>query len=68
MILGLESRKNNKDIICIRHSIKKYGSENNELGIIKSSGYSTGYLNRQIISLLNLKNEFLLDNIIKKIE
>jgi len=52
-VVAVDPKLGNKDIICIRPSMKKYESENNELGIIKASGYSTGYLNRQIISLLN---------------
>ena len=52
-VVAVDPNLPDKDIICIRPSMKKYESENNELGIIKSSGYSTGYLNRQIISLLN---------------
>lgn len=52
-VVAVDPNLEDKDIICIRPSMKKYESENNELGIIKSSGYSTGYLNRQIISLLN---------------
>ena len=52
-VVAVDPNLADKDIICIRPSMKKYESENNELGIIKASGYSTGYLNRQIISLLN---------------
>ena len=52
-VVAVDPNLEDKDIICIRPSMKKYESENNELGIIKSSGYSTGYLNRQIIALLN---------------
>ena len=52
-VVAVDPRLENKDIICIRPSMKKYESENNELGIIKASGYSTGYLNRQIIALLS---------------
>ena len=52
-VVAVDPYLGNKDIICIRPSMKKYESENNELGIIKASGYSTGYLNRQIIALLS---------------
>ena len=52
-VVAVDPHLGNKDIICIRPSMKKYESENNELGIIKASGYSTGYLNRQIIALLS---------------
>ena len=52
-VVAVDPKLGNKDIICIRPSMKKYESENNELGIIKASGYSTGYLNRQIIALLS---------------
>ena len=38
--------------ILVRPSMKKFDSSNYELGIIKCSSYSTGYLNRQIISIL----------------
>ena len=38
--------------ICIRPSMKKFDCENFELGIVKRSNYSVGYLNRQIIILL----------------
>ena len=52
-VVAVDPNLDDKDIICIRPSMKKYESENNELGIIKSSGYSAGYLNRQIICLLS---------------
>ena len=52
-VVAVDPHLGKKDIICIRPSMKKYESENNELGIIKASGYSTGYLNRQIIALLS---------------
>ena len=52
-VVAVDPHLGNKDIICIRPSMKKYESENNELGIIKASGYTTGYLNRQIIALLS---------------
>ena len=52
-VVAVDPCLGNKDIICIRPSMKKYESQNNELGIIKASGYSTGYLNRQIIALLS---------------
>ena len=52
-VVAVDPKLKDKDIICIRPSMKKYESENNELGIIKASGYSTGYLNRQIIALLS---------------
>ena len=38
--------------ILVRPSMKKFNSSNYELGIIKGSSYSSGYLNRQIIILL----------------
>ena len=52
-VVAVDPCLGNNDIICIRPSMKKYESENNELGIIKASGYSAGYLNRQIIALLS---------------
>ena len=66
-VVAVDPHLGNKDIICIRPSMKKYESENNELGIIKASGYSTGYLNRQIITLLSglgVKN-YIFTNMIK---
>ena len=65
-VVAVDPHLGNKDIICIRPSMKKYESENNELGIIKASGYTTGYLNRQIIALLSglgVKNEIFISMI-----
>ena len=65
-VVAVDPHLGNKDIICIRPSMKKYESENNELGIIKASGYTTGYLNRQIIALLSglgVKNDIFISMI-----
>jgi RNA-dependent RNA polymerase len=59
------------DCICYRPSMKKYHSELMELGVIKTSKFSQGYLNSQIIILLSTlgidKNIFieLMENTIK---
>ena len=52
-VVAIDPKLKNKDIICYRNSMKKFESENYELGIIKISKYGIGYLNRQIITLLS---------------
>jgi RNA-dependent RNA polymerase len=39
--------------IEIRPSMKKFESDHSQLEVIRCATYSNGYLNRQVISLLN---------------
>jgi RNA-dependent RNA polymerase len=42
-----------KELICVRPSMSKFESQDTELGVIRGSTFSQGFLNRQIVTLLS---------------